>query len=156
VPGWVLRFCLAAAALGCTWLLQPGTLLKVLGVAFALLLAIRPGGMVGATIAVILGLGLLASSSNVFSWRSYALLFGVQLLVSLAILVGNVGWTATLELRALLGPARRFVVLQAAAQMLALVGAAVTATSLSVPLLPVLVGIGLAVLAWMLLSRLAR
>ena len=78
----------------------------------------------------------------------------MHLLVQLGALASSVPWTAALDLRVLLSPARRFLAWQLVAQLLGLAGAAVTASGLTVPWLPVLAGVAVTALLWWLLSRL--
>jgi hypothetical protein len=154
VPVLVLRVGVAAVALACLALLAPGTAIWVLGSLAAVAIVLRPSGIVVSIFAVALGLRLALTGSEPFAWRSFALLFGVHLLVQLGRLVSNVGWSARVDLGVLVSPARRFLLLQAFAQLVALGGALLTSASVTVPWLPVLVGVALTLLAWLLLSRL--
>jgi hypothetical protein len=156
LPAWVLRVVQTAVAVGCISLLQTDKFLAVVALIAALALLVRPGGLSCGIFAVILGLDLSTAVPNAIGWRSYLLIFGLHLVVLLAMLAPTLRWNAAVELRMLVSPARRFVVLQSAAQLLALCGAAVSGLSLSLPWLAAAVGIGLAVLAWWLLSRLSR
>jgi hypothetical protein len=76
-------------------------------------------------------------------------------MVQLGAIASTVPWSSVVDLRVLVSPARRFLLLQAFAQLVALGGAALTSATVSVPWLPVLVGVGLTLLAWQLMSRLA-
>ncbi len=154
VPALVLRVGVAGVALACLALLTPGTGVWVAGALAALVMVARPSGIALSIFVVALGLRLALTTSEPFAWRSFALLFGVHLLVQLGRVVSNVGWSARIDLRVLASPARRFLLLQAFAQVLALGGALLTSASVAVPWLPVLVGVALTLLAWQLLSRL--
>jgi hypothetical protein len=141
-------------AIGCVALVAHTTFLWVVAGSAALALAARPGGLAIGIFASILGFALATSTWTPGAPRSYLLLFGLHLLVQLVLLVGPVRLIAVLDLRVLLGPARRFLLLQVFAQGLALGGAKLSAAGVSLPWLPVVVGAGLVVLAWRLLSRL--
>jgi hypothetical protein len=154
VPALVLRVGVAAVALACLALLAPGNRLWVVGALAALAMVLRPSGMILSLFIVALGLRLAFASPEPFSWRSFALLFGVHLLVQLGRLASNVGWQTRVDLKVLVSPARSFLLLQAFAQLLALVGALLTAAAVTVPWLPVLAGVALTLLAWRLLPQL--
>ena len=154
VPALALRVGVAAVALACLALSTPGTAIWVVGALAAATVVLRPSGIAVSIFAVALGLRLALTGSEPFAWRSFALLFGVHLMVQLGRLASNVSWAARVDLRVLVSPARRFLLLQAFAQLLALGGALLTSASVTVPWLPVLVGVALTLLAWQLLSRL--
>lgn len=156
VPGAVFQLVVAAVALGSAWLVVTGPVSTFFAVAGAVLVLARPSGIACAGYAVGLGFLLAVSSSEPFAPRSFLLLFGVHLLVQLGAVASSVGWSAVLDLRVLVSPLRRFVVVQALAQLLALGGAALASASVTLPWVPVLVGVALTALAWMILSRLTE
>jgi hypothetical protein len=132
--------------------LHPGHTLWVLAVLGALVVLVRPSGVAAAVFAFALGFRLAVAQGDPFAARPYLLLFGVHLLITLARVASLAPWTAKIDLQVLVSPVRRFLALQVVVQLLALGGAAVTATTVTVPWLPVLVGVGLALLAWRLLA----
>lgn len=156
LPGAVLRLVVPLVALGCAALLQPGPLSTVLALVGAAVLAVRPSGVAAGCYVVGLGLLLALSPADPFSLTPYVLLFGVHLLVQLGAVASVVPWSAVVDARVLVSPARRFLVAQVFAQLLAVLAAAVTSTSLTLSALPVLAVAGLTLLAWWLVSLLAR
>jgi hypothetical protein len=154
VPGWVLRLVQALVALSCVALVHPGSGVWFLGALSALLLVLRPSGLVAACFVVFLGFRLAVTPAEPYAASSFLLLFGVHLLVQLARAGSAVPWSARVELQVLVPTALRFVRVQALAQLLALGAAALTARSLALPWVPVLVGAALTVLGWRLLSLL--
>lgn len=155
VPGWVLRCSVGLVGLATALLLVGGPLSGFLAVCGAVLMVLRPSGIVCAGYALGLGLLLALAESAPFAPRAFMLLFGVHLMVQLGAIASTVPWSSVVDLRVLVSPARRFLIGQAFAQLLALLGAALSSTSVSVPWLPVLVGVGLTLLAWRVMSRLA-
>lgn len=153
VPGWGLRLAVAIVALVCSALLHPGHTLWVLAGLGALVVLARPSGVAAAVFAFALGFRLAVSPGDPFAATPYLLLFGVHLLITLARVASLTPWTAKIDLQVLVPPVRRFLALQVLVQLLAIAGAAVTASSVTVPWLPVLVGVALTLLAWQLLSR---
>lgn len=155
LPSWVFRVILAGLTMGCASLLASNTIAVVASVAGTVLVAIWPGGPMPSVYAAGIGL-LLVASSNPLEYKGFVVLFGVHLLVTLGAIVGRIGWTGLIELRVLVAPARRFAAIQAFAQLVALGAAWVTTRHLALPWIPVLVGVGLAALTWLLLPRLTR
>ena len=156
LPGAVLRLVVPLVALGCVSLLQPGTFTSVLAVVGAVLLAVRPSGVAAGCYVVGLGLLLALAPADPFSLIPHLLLFGVHLLVQLGAIASVVPWSAVVDARVLVSPARRFLVAQVFAQLLAVLAAALSSTSLTLAALPVLAVAGLTLLAWWLVSLLAR
>ncbi|GAA2100220.1 hypothetical protein GCM10009841_14710 [Microlunatus panaciterrae] len=156
VGGWVLRLAIGLIACGCAALTVSGAFWWVLtGLAVALVI-IRPQGMAPAMLALALGLTLVLSGGDPWRWQSFALLLGVHLLVVLGATNGDLSWRGRLELAVLLPALRRLLVMQAVAQLLAVVMAWLSSQAVRSGGLAVLGGVGLAVLAWALLSRLAQ
>jgi hypothetical protein len=153
-PAVALRLVQAGVALGCVALKPPGSGVWTLAALGALLLVLRPSGIVAACFTFALGFRLAVSPSGPWLPQAFVLLLGLHLLVELGRLVAGVPWNARVQLRVLLPAARRFLPVQALAQLLALVGAVLTSTGVTVPWVPVLVGVALTGLAWLLLSRL--
>ncbi len=156
VPGAVFQLLVAAVALASASLVVRGPISTFFAVAGAVLVIVRPSGIACAGYAVGLGFLLAVSPSEPLAPRSFLLLAGVHLLVQLGAVASGVGWSAVLDLRTLVSPLRRFVVVQALAQLLALGGAALSSSSVTLPWVPVLVGVALTALAWAILSRLSQ
>lgn len=154
VPALVLRGVQVLVALACVALVAPGPGWRTVAVLGALLLVVRPSGIVAGCYAFALGFGLAVSSSSPWSLRSFALLLGLHLLVELARQTAGVPWATHVDLRVLVPAGRRFLPVQALAQLLALGGAGLSSTALTVPWLPVLVGVALTLLAWAVLRGL--
>jgi len=154
VPAWTLRLLLAAVALACVALAGAGTLLSVGGAAAALVLVLRPGGSAPAVVVGYVAVVLLGTGSGGRPATTSALLLGTHLLVQLAALLGRTSWEARVELRALAAPLRRFLAVQALAQLVALLGAAVTSGGLALPWLPAVAAVGLGALLLGLVPRL--
>jgi len=154
VPAWALRLLLAGLAVGCVVLAGAGPVLAVAGVAAALVLALRPGGVAPAAVVGYVAVVLLGSGHGGGPATTAALLLGTHLLVQLAALLGRTSWWARVELRALAAPVPRFLAVQAAAQLLALLGAAVTTGGLRLPWLAAAAAVGLGALLLGLVPRL--
>lgn len=155
VPGVLLRIVCVALALGCLLVAGAGATLVVLGGLLALVLLVRPGGvsaviMVG-FVAVVYAAGGDASTPG----PGLTLLLGTHLLVQLAALLGGTGWSVRVELRALLVPAPRFLVVQLAAQLLALLGTGLSRGRLELPWLAAAAVVALGALVLWLAPRLA-
>lgn len=156
VPGALPRLLTGAVGLVCASSLVTGPTSWTLAVVGALLLVLRPSGLAAAVYAFALGFALAVSPAVPFAPRSFALLLGVHLMVQLAAFASQCPWLAVVDLRALVPPLRRFLPVQASAQLLALGGAALTSSSVTVVWVPVLAGVGLTVVVWRLLSRMVR
>jgi hypothetical protein len=154
LPAWVLRGGVAGVALACAALLTPGPGLWAVAVLGALAVLVLPGGAAVAFYAFALGFGLAVAGGPGPAIRPYLMLFGVHLFVTLGRTVGVAPWSSRVDLHVLVPPLRRLLALQVLVQPLALVGAILTSAAVSVPWVPVLVGVGLAVLGWWLLSQL--
>jgi hypothetical protein len=126
LPGWALRLACAAVALGCVVLAGAGSTLTVIGALLALGLAARPVGAVPMVVLGFVVFVLTTAGGSAPRPATFAVLAGTHLFVQLAAVVGPYGWSVRVELRALLVPARRYLPVQVAAQLVALVGALVT------------------------------
>lgn len=156
IPGWLYRLILGLIGLGCAALVVSSVFQWVLVGLLLVLIMIRPAGMVPAILILIFGITLTVSGSSPYAWQALLLLFGSHLLVVLSASNGDLSPFGRLELRVLIAPLRRFVIIQVAAQLLALAAGWLSERSLSSPGLGILGGLGVAVLAWMLLGRLSR
>jgi hypothetical protein len=126
LPGWLLRLVCAAVALGCVVLAGAGSTLTTIGALLALGLVVRPGGALPMSVLGFVAFVLTTSGGGAVRPGSFAVLAGTHLFVQLAAVVGPFGWSVRVELRALLAPARRYLPVQLAAQLVALVGALLT------------------------------
>lgn len=151
VPALLLRGVQVIVALANVALVAPGPGWRAVALLGALLLVVRPSGIVAACFAFALGFGLAVSSSTAWSLKPFILLLGLHLLVELARQSAGVPWATRVDLAVLVPAGRRFLLVQALAQLLALGGAWLSSTALTVPWLPVLVGVSLTLLAWALL-----
>jgi hypothetical protein len=122
----VLRLACAAVALGCVVLAGAGSTLTVIGGLLALAVAARPVGAVPMMALGFVAFVLTAAGGSGLRPATFAVLAGTHLFVQLAAVVGPYGWSVRVELRALLVPARRYLGVQLAAQLVALVGALLT------------------------------
>lgn len=156
VSGWLYRLILGLIGLGCAALVVTSVFQWVLIGLLLVLIMIRPSGMVPAILVLLLGIFFTVSGGSPLSWQPLLLLFGSHLLVVLSASIGDLPLTGLFELRVLAAPMRRFVIIQAAAQLLALAAGWLSERSISSPGLGILAGLGVAVLAWMLLGRLSR
>jgi hypothetical protein len=154
LPGPVLRVSVGVVALVGAALLATGPVSWTFAILGAVLLVVRPSGIAAGVYAFGLGFLLALAPAAPFAGRSFLLLLIVHLLVQLGAVASSLPWTAVLDLRVLVPPARRFLPVQAGAQLLALAGAALTRATVSVPWLPVLVGAALTAVAWLVLNRL--
>jgi hypothetical protein len=123
LPGWSLRLSCAAVALGCVVLAGAGHTLTVVGALLALALAARPIGAVPMVALGFVAFVLTAAGGSGPRPGTFAVLAGTHLFIQLAAVLGPYGWFVRVELRALLAPARRYLPVQLAAQLAALVGA---------------------------------
>ncbi|WP_375426392.1 hypothetical protein [uncultured Friedmanniella sp.] len=153
LPGWLLRLVCVALAVGCVRLAGAGDTLTVLGVVLAALVLVRPGGVGPVVVLAFTAFVLTVSSDGGWRPESNLLLLGAHLLVQLGALLGRSSWAVRVELRALLVPAPRFVAVQLTAQLVAVLGAAVTGR-FELPGLAVLAAVGLAALVLFLTPRL--
>ena len=155
VPAWLLRMACAALAVGTVRAAGAGDTLTVLGLLLAVLLLIRPGG--SAPVLVVGFTGLVLATSADAGWRPaiFVLLLTTHLVAHLGAVLGRTSWWARVELRALLVGAPRFLAVQLAAQVLALLGAAAGRGRVELPWLGVLAMVGLAGLVVWLAPQLA-
>lgn len=156
VPGWAYRLVLALVALGCGLLVITGVFAWVVAGLMIAVIIFRPGGMAPAAYVIIVALGLLGAGGSPFDPRALVLLFGTHLLIVLAAQHGELSPFGQFELKILAGPLRRFAVIQAGVQLVGLAVGWLSGRELSSPALGVIGGIALAVLAALLLGRLAR
>lgn len=154
VGAWVLRVACVAVATGCVLLVATPHPVVWTALAPAIaLMALRPGG-VGATLFVV-GVGVLALTSrpDPFDARVFALVAGVHLAVQLAVAASDLPMRGLVERRYLARLARAYAATQAFAQVVALVGAGLATSGLTSAALPVVAGMGLAALAWLVVAR---
>ena len=154
-PAWQLRLLQVAVALGCTAMVATNEVLWVLVAAGLVAMVVRPYPLWQAGFLLAMGAGLLFAPADPFAPRAFVLLFGIHLFVVLGAILGRMPWSARLELRALLASARRFAAIQVFSQLLALAAAWLYLRDVSATWVAVLAGAALAVLAWVVSSRLA-
>lgn len=156
VPAGALRILVAVAAVGCVALVATSTAHWVVAAAVIGAAVVRPAGPAPAILPVGVALLVLTSPSGVSAVRVAALVLGLHLVVELAALVGDVPWSAAVERRVLSRARPRFVAVQAATQVLVVVGVAVTDRPPATTWLPLVAGVALAASAWAVHGRLTR
>jgi hypothetical protein len=154
IPVWSLKVALGCLAAGCAGIVATGWLQW--GVAAALVAGVvaRPWGF--ATTALVVAIGVRLVGSDPFEPRGFALLFGLHALVALAAATGDLPWDAAVERGVVGRAARRFVGIQALAQVTAVTAAWVTGQDVSAPWLPMVGAVALAVAGWVGVTRLRR
>lgn len=152
VPAWALNIAVAAIALWCASLLAGDAIHWIAAVAGAAVLAIRPLPGLVQVYAAVLGGGLLLAHPSAGSASVFLLIFGVHLLVQLGSLVQGLHWATRVEWAVLVVPARRFAVVQVAAQLAAAGAAWLVDRDVHAVWLSVVAGAALATLAWWVLS----
>lgn len=151
-PAWALNVGVAAIALLCASLLAGAAIHWIAAIAGAAVLAIRPLPGLVQVYAAVLGAGLLLADPSPGSPSVFLLIFGVHLLVQLGSLVQGLQWSARVEWAVLVVPARRFAVVQVAAQLVAAAAAWAVDRDIHAVWLSVVAGAALALLAWWVLG----
>ncbi len=155
-PAWSLRALQLLLVVGCVAVSDPTGLGWFVGVVLGGLMVILPRPFWPALFAAWCGFVVLVGSQDPFPPSAFALLFGVHLLLALSAVLDRIPFTARVELPVLAAPARRFVVVQAFSQALALLAAWVTAAEVSVVWVAVTAGALVAVVMWVIVARLTR
>ena len=156
IPAWVLRALQVLVVFACIAVGAPNALGWIVGIVLAGLMIVLPRPFWPATFAAWSGIVVLLGSADPFPLSAFALLFGVHLLLVLSAVLDRIPLTARVELPVLAAPARRFVVVQAFSQALALLAAWVTAADVSLVWVAVAAGALVAVVMWVLVARLGR
>lgn len=122
LPGWAVRIALALLGLGLANLVGAGGAPWLLIVVLAVLVVGWPSGF--PTVALVIVIALIAAMAAVppSPLLGAVLVAGLPALVQLGAVAGRAGWTARIEVAALVAPLPRFVLIQAVAQPLALLG----------------------------------
>ena len=154
VPAWALRLVIAMVATGCGLLMIPNAAYWVIAVPLIAAMAAWPGG--NAPVYVVLGAGLLllTSASEPFGLDLHLLVFSIHLAVEIAAALGDVPWSAPVEVRILTRASRRFVLVQLAGQAVTFLGAWATSYRPSLAWLPLVAGVALAAVGWGVLASL--
>ena len=126
LPGWSLRLVCGGVALGCVVLAGAGPRLTVVGALLGVVLALWPRGPLPVAVLGFVAFVLATAGAGPLRPGAFGVLAGTHLLVQLAAVLAPYGSSVRVELRALLVPARRYLPVQLAAQLLALLGALVT------------------------------
>lgn len=155
-PGWLLRLSGPAVAVGCAAITDASSELVLITVGLAVLTAIWPAGLAPTTLALVLGLLTLSLPSEPYDFRALLLLAGVHLTLQLTALAGCSSWRCRVELSALAPPLRRYLIIQAFVQPLALIAGLLRAEHVSVAWLPAVGGLALTGTVLWLLARLRR
>lgn len=155
IPAWSLRLVIAAIATWCAVLVISQPLHWAVAVPTILMMATGGAGSAASIFVVGTGVAVLTSEAPT-TFRLLLLVFGVHLAVELTALLGDVHWAALVERRILWRSTPRFLLIQTAAQSMALFGAWTTVTGPLTQAFPVLAGAMLACGAWMVLANLRR
>ncbi|CAA9400678.1 MAG: hypothetical protein AVDCRST_MAG75-2122 [uncultured Propionibacteriaceae bacterium] len=156
LPAWVVRLAMLAVGFGCGLLVVPPTFFAGFVVAVAVLtMVVRPGGAGPAGFVTAAVVMLALGSDGEFAATGLLLLAGLHLLTLLGALVAELSWGALIELRSIWPSARRFLIIQAGVQPLALLGAWLSGQAVTIAVLPVLAGFGVTAFAAWLLPQVA-
>ena len=156
VRGWLLRLFGPGVALGCAAIVDAPSTLVLIIVGLATLTAIWPAGVAPTTLALVLGLLALSLPGEPYDPRALVLLAGVHLTLQLTALAGRSTWHCRVELSALRPPLRRYLILQALVQPLALIAGVLRAEHVGAPWLTAVGGLALTATVVWLLVRLRR
>jgi hypothetical protein len=156
VPAWALRAVQLAVLFACVAVAAPSEFGWLVAVLLGGLMVALPRPFWPGLFAVWAGVVVLLGSEDPFRPSTFFLLFGVHLLLVLGAALDRIPPTALVELPALASPARRFAVVQAFSQPLALLAAWVTAADVSVVWVAVAAAALVAVVMWGLVARLRR
>ena len=152
VPIWSVRLLVAGLAGGAATLVVQGPVGWTVMAAIIAILFLFPQAATAGVYAIAIGISYLAAGVEPFSGTLFALVFSVHLVVTIGTLVAALPGRARLQVAALVGPMRRFTIVQAVAQALAMLGAFVAAWGLTVVWLPSVAVLGLAGFGWWLLT----
>ena len=155
-PGWLLRVSGPAVGVGCALLTDASSGLVLVAAGLAVLTMIWPASVAPTALALLLGLFGFALPDRPYEPRALALLAGIHLMMQLSALAARSTWRRRVELSALGPPLRRYLLLQAIAQPLALLAGLLGAEHVTVAWLPVAGGLALAGSVIWLLARLRR
>ena len=156
VPAWALRGVQLLVVVVCVALGPANALSWLIAVPLGVLMVVVPRPYWSAMFAVWAGVVVWLGSREPFQPSLFALLFGVHLLVVLGAALDRIPLTARVELPVLIAPARRFLVVQAFSQALALLAAWVTARDMSAAWVAVAAAALVAVALWVIVARLSR
>ena len=156
VPTWALRAGQLLVALACIALGPANGLSWLVAVPLAVLMVVVPRPYWAAMLALWAGVVVGFGFPEPFPPNSFALLFGVHLLVVLGAALDRIPLSARVELGVLAAPSRRFLVVQAFSQALALLAAWVTARDMSAAWVTVAAGALVAAVLWVIVARLSR
>jgi hypothetical protein len=133
LPGWLLRL-LCVALVGVAVLAAgAGGTLTVLGLVLGVGVAVRPGGIWPVAVLGFVAFVLLSAGEGPWRPGAFLALAAGHLFVQLAALLGPYGWSVRVELAVLGVVLRRYLPIQAAAQLTLLLGAVVSSGGLEVP-----------------------
>ncbi|MDN5762951.1 MAG: hypothetical protein L0H41_11610 [Microlunatus sp.] len=145
VPGLVLRLIVVAIGFGCSAAVAGGPPSWVVIIALLVAIAIAPGTALPGVFVGVIGVLLLFDPAPSPVWLAPLLIAALPLMLQLAAIAGQVSMSAQVEVRVLALPARRYLVIQVFAQLLALVG--MISASLGVVLPQLMAAAGAALLA---------
>lgn len=154
LPAWTIRLAMAAVSLGSAALVVPNAVGWLITAGLLTALVVRPGRVLPVVMMLALAAGLALAQPAAFDPTAYVLLAGTHLVITTGAVIGGVSWNAWIEVRALIGPGRRYLTLQAGAQSLALTAAGLSTQHLALGAVPILACIAVALLALWLLRRL--
>lgn len=161
VSAWGLRLVLIVVGVVCILLIGHSGVARVILGAALIGVVLMPGGVATGAFAVGIGLSMLTFEPGGLPAHGLVgvgpvLLAAIHLIAVLGSLLGQVPLRTAVELRALLPTARRYVVIQAGAQILGLAAGWISERAVVVTALPILAALALVAGAAWLIPRLHR
>jgi hypothetical protein len=155
LPGWLLRGLLPVLAAVAVGAAGAGSALLWVGLLIGVGAMVRPGGAWPVAVVGFVALVLLFAGDGPWRPGAFVSLAAGHLLVQLAALLGPFGWSVRVEPAVLLALLRRYLPVQAATQLVALVGGVVAQGRFELWWLGPLAALAVAVLVVVLGPRLA-
>jgi hypothetical protein len=156
IGAWVLRLAQVAIAVGCAAIVAGVPVQWAIGILLTLGMIVRPAPAWSAVFVVWIGISVVMAPGDPLGPRTFVLLFGTHLLVALSAVLDRIPLGARVEPTVLVRPARRFLVVQAICQPLALAAAWLAVGRVSAVGVAVVAILALAAAMWFLSLRLLR
>jgi hypothetical protein len=154
LPCWLLRIVVGLLVVACGATVLRGPLAWVVLIMLAAALVAWPAGVGAGAIVIVIAV-MVAAGPPLGNPVTAGLVAGLPALVQLAQLIGRTSWAARIGLRALVVPLPRFLAIQAFVQPLALLGAWLRGVDLALAWLAPVALLGVGVLTYRWLPRLA-
>lgn len=151
IPAWALRVAAGGAALLTLPLLQSQAAGTIVTVAIVGALLLRPAGFAPVMLTLFAAVWVLTMEP--FPIEVFPLLFVLHLVVMLCGLAGQVSWSGHVDLVAFATQWKRFWLVQALAQSLAVVAWWMTSIGFAAVSIQLLGALALAILTWMVIRR---